>query len=204
MGATTSLIAAVFTDELVAGDLRSVVVAALVTAVVAILAWWIFWTEAQAAPRAEEANSLPRKLYVIGLAIIFGLTAAGSVIAILLYVFQTLLGLDPDNTALAVEVGLAAMSGAITFHLFNQNKQDAALREGRETRPYLVTVITSHPGPLAGLLPREASLRIIHRGDGVGTIDEELALEIVEATRGINSIVWVGHAGIEVVPALES
>ncbi|HEY5891417.1 MAG TPA: hypothetical protein VIW94_12065, partial [Acidimicrobiia bacterium] len=59
------------------------------------------------------------------------------------------------------------------------------------------------PGQLAALLPPEGSLRIIFRGDGVGEIDEDTANRIVERTRGVDSIVWVGEDTFEVVPALQ-
>jgi hypothetical protein len=53
------------------------------------------------------------------------------------------------------------------------------------------------------VLPPEAKLKVIHRGDGIGVIDDELAARIVESTRGINSIVWVGEHGFESATALQ-
>ncbi len=201
IAAFTALVTIVFSDDLLVSDLGSAAISALLVSVVGGLTWWMFWTDAQSAPRAEEATSLPRKFYVIGLSIVLGLTAAGAVVGVLLFIFQTLLDLNPRGSTLATELALALASGAATWHLFNQNKSDKELREGPESRPYSVTVIASHPGQLASALPKEASLRMIHRGDGVGVVDAEMADEIVAATQGVNSIVWVDDEGFNVVPA---
>jgi hypothetical protein len=204
IGSFTTVITLVLRPSLVVTDRGTGVVVGLVAGAVGAVIWWFFWSEAQAAPRAAEAASTPRKFYVIGMAIILGLTATGAVIGVLLYTFQTLLGLNPSTTALVSELSLAVMAGGATWHLFKQNRADGELRGGVETRPYLVTVICSHPGELASLLPREASLRIIFRGDGLGEIDEDTAQRIVERTQGVDSIVWVGADSFEVVPALRS
>jgi hypothetical protein len=204
IGSTVFLITIAFRRELLVSDTATGAVTALMIAVVAGLVWWLFWSDAQSAPRTAEAASLPRKFYIIGGSIILGLTAAGAVIGVLLFTFQQLLGLDPQPSTLATELGLALLTGAAAWQLYSQNKADGELREGRETRPYLVTVICANPGGLPGLLPREASLRVIYRGDGLGAIDDDTANRIVERTRGVDSIVWVSEDSFEVVPALKA
>jgi hypothetical protein len=62
-------------------------------------------------------------------------------------------------------------------------------------------VICSHPGNLAALFPAEATLRVIYRGDGAGTIDEEMASAIVTAVGGTSSLVWVDETGFRTAPA---
>ncbi len=204
IGSFTTVVTLILRPNLVVTDRGTGVVVGLMAGAVGAIVWWFFWSDAQTAPRAPEAASTPRKFYVIGMAIILGLTAAGAVIGVLLYIFQTLLGLNPSSTALVSELALAVLAGGATWHLFRQNRADAELRGGVETRPYLVTVICSHPGQLAALLPPEGSLRIIFRGDGVGEVDEDTANRIVERTRGVDSIVWVGEDSFEVVPALHA
>lgn len=175
----------------------------IVLAVGAVI-WWLFWSEAQEAPRVEEASSLPRKFYVIGLAVILGLVTAGAVVGVLLYVFQSLFSLDPQPSTLVTELTLALLAGGMTFHLITQNRADSELRDEPGSRPYVLTVICSHPGSLASKLPKEASLRIIHRGDEIGFITEEMATTIAEQTVGFDSIVWVDEDTFKSVPALHN
>lgn len=179
-------------------------ISAVIVLAVAAVVWWVFWTNTQEAPRAAEASSLPRKFYVLGMAVILGLTTAGAVVGILLYIFRSIFGLDSEPVTLVTELALAALAGGATFHLISQNKADSELREEKSGRPYVLTVICSHPGPLAAALPKEATLRIIHRGDEIGAIDEETSAAIVAETSGVDSIVWVDESGFKAVPALRS
>lgn len=169
----------------------------------AFMLWWLFWSNAQEAPRETEAQSFPRRFYLVGMAIGLGLTTAGAVIGVLLFIFQALFSLDPEPSTLAIELTLAVLAGAATFHLYRQYKADAAERGDDEVEPYSLTVICAHPGPLADTLPKAAHLRVIHRGDGVGTIDQTMAEEIAAATLGQNSIVWVGADSFETALALK-
>lgn len=203
IGAAVAL-ARVLVDDSLIDSVAATGVSLVIVLAVATVIWWIFWSETQRAPRIEEASSTPRKFYVIGLAVILGLVTAGAVVGVLLYIFQSLFGLDPQPSTLVTELTLAALAGAATFHLIIQNRADSDLRDKPETRPYVLTVICSHPGNLADLLPKEATLRIIHRGDGIGTITDEMAEGIVERTRGFDSIIWVVEGSFESVPALHT
>jgi hypothetical protein len=202
IGAVVGLVTIVFEDDPLIDTNGTLAVSVIIVAAVGWLVWWFFWSNARSAPRAEEAASLARKLYVIGMAVVLGLVAAGAIGGVLLFVFQTVLGLDPEPRVLGTELSLALLAGGATYHLFQENKADSALRKGVESRPYLITVIASHPGALASALPKEATLRVVHRGDQVGTIDDEMAAAIAEETRGSNSIVWVDESGYRVVPGL--
>ncbi len=66
--------------------------------------------------------------------------------------------------------------------------------------PFSVTVICSHPGPLATALPKEARLRVHYRTDGLGVIDDAMAAQIVEAVAGRPSYVWVDQDGFRTAP----
>jgi hypothetical protein len=204
VGFGTALVAVIFDSDLIVDDLGTAAVSLVLAFTAAGLLWWLLWSRSQEAPRAEEAPTLPRRFYLLGMAILLGLTAVGAVVGILFFVFQLLFDLGPDPSTLIIEIALAGLAGGATYHLFSEYRRDAALREEAKGTPYLLTVICSHPGPLASLLPAEATLRVLHRGDGVGAVDDLIGAEIVEATRGRDSIVWVGAEGFEVAPAMKT
>ena len=72
----------------------------------------------------------------------------------------------PQPLAHAVDV----LAGGAAYHLYSTYKSDSTHRADRTGTPYDLTVITSHPGPLASVLPGEAKLKVIHRGDDLGAI----------------------------------
>jgi hypothetical protein len=98
-------------------------------------------------------------------------------------------------------VTLTLLSGLATWHLIDQIRDDGVGRERAQGRPYTVTVICSHPGNLATLFPPEATLRVIYRGDGAGSIDQETAAAIVTAVDGTSSLIWVDESGFRIAPA---
>ncbi len=201
IGFGTSLVAVVFESNTLVDSIATVAVSLVLAFTAAALLWWMFWTNAQEAPRPPEAASFPRRFYLMGMAIILGLTAAGAVVGVLLFIFQALFGLTPETSTLVIELTLAALAGGAAYHLYSTYKADSIHRADRTSMPYELTVITSHPGPLASLLPDEAKLKVFHRGDEIGAIDDELAAQIVEATRGVDSLVWVGEQGFESAPS---
>jgi hypothetical protein len=203
IGTGTALVAIVFEESPLVDSLATVAVSLVLSFAAAALLWWMFWTNAQETPRAEEAASFPRRFYLLGMAIILGLIAAGAVVGVLLFVFQALFGLEPEPSTLVVELTLAVLAGGAAYHLYANYRADSGLRAEAKSKPYVLTVITSHPGPLASALPDEAKLKVIRRGDSVGAIDDDLAARIVEATRGVDSIVWVGEHGFESAPELK-
>jgi Domain of unknown function (DUF5671) len=202
VGSATALVEAAFTPTL-AGTNSGTAVIALGCAVIASgWVWLAFWRKAQAAPRAEEARALPRRLYLIGMSIILGLTAAGALIAVLVVLFRALLG-EGGVTAesLRFPVTLTLTSGLATWHLFDQIRADGAGRKQAEAKPFAVTVICSHPGKLATMFPEQAKVRVFYRGDDSGVIDEEMASAIVAGVGGASSLVWVDESGFRVAPA---
>lgn len=203
IGTGTALVAIVFEENPLVDSLATVAVSLVLGFAAAALLWWMFWTNAQETPRAEEAASFSRRFYLLGMAIILGLTAAGAIVGVLLFVFQGLFGLEPQVSTLVTELTLALLAGGATYHLYSTYRSDSGLRAEARGKPYILTVICSHPGPLAGVLPPEAKLKVLHRGDGIGVVDDELAARIVESTGGVDSIVWVGELGFESAPALK-
>jgi hypothetical protein len=205
VGSTTALVEAAFTPTL-AGTNSSTTLITIACAVIASgWVWLSFWRKAQAAPRAEEARALSRRIYLIGMAIVLGLTAAGSLIAVLVVVFRTVLGeVEAGAGSLRVPVTLTLTAGLATWHLFDQIRADGAGRERAVSRPFAVTVICSHPGTLGTRFPDEATVRILYRGDGAGMIDDEMASAIVAAVDGRSSLVWVDETGFRLAAARES
>jgi hypothetical protein len=204
VGSATALVEAAFTPTL-AGTNSGTAVIALGCAVIASgWVWLAFWRKAQAAPRAEEARALPRRFYLIGMAVILGLTAAGALIAVLVVLFRALLG-EGGVTAesLRFPVTLTLTSGLATWHLFDQIRADGAGRKQAGARPFAVTVICSHPGKLATMFPEQAKVRVVYRGDDSGVIDDEMASAIVAGVGGASSLVWVDESGFRVAAARE-
>ncbi|MET0564884.1 MAG: DUF5671 domain-containing protein [Acidimicrobiia bacterium] len=205
VGSTTALVEAAFTPTL-AGTNSSATLITIASAVIASgWVWLAFWGKAQAAPRAEEARSLSRRVYLIGMAIVLGLTAAGSMIAVLVVVFRTVLGeVEASAGSLRVPITLTLTAGVATWHLFDQIRADSAGRERTVSRPFAVTVICSHPGTLSTRFPEEATVRVLYRGDDVGMIDDEMASAIVAAVDGRSSLVWVDESGFRLAATRES
>ena len=205
VGSATALVDAVFTPTL-AGSNSGSTVLTIATAVIASgWVWLTFWGKAQAAPRADEARALPRRIYLIGMAIILGLTAAGSLIAVLVVVFRALLGeVEADAGSLRIPVTLTLAAGLATWHLFDQIRADGVGAKRTEAKPFTVTVICSHPGTLATLFPDAATVRVLYRRDDAGVIDEEMATAIVAAVDGRSSLIWVDQSGFRLAAARES
>jgi len=205
VGSATALVDAAFTPTLAGADSGSELIALGCAVIAAGWVWLTFWRKAQAAPRAEEVRALPRRVYLIGMAIILGLTAAGSLIAVLVVVFRALLGeIEAGAGTLRIPVTLTLTAGLATWHLFNQIRADGAGARRTESKPYAVTVICSHPGTLATLFPEEATVRVLYRGDDAGIIDEAMATAIVAAVDGRSALVWVDEDGFRLAEARTS
>ena len=201
VGAATALTAMAFgTRDLVAPGSEAII--AVATALVVGAGVWLrFWSKASRAPREMEAAAGPRRFYLLGLGIVMGLVSAGSLIATLVVLFQLLLGSDGSDT-LAVPASLSIYAGLATWHLLRSNAQDRELIVSEEVvTPFSVTLVCSHPGMIAAMFPREASLKVIYRSDGAGQINEEMAAEIVAAVGNRSSVVWVDEDGFRVAPA---
>jgi hypothetical protein len=203
VGSTAALVDATFTPTLAGTDRAGTLLTLGCVVIASGWVWLAFWRRVQAAsPRDEEARSLPRRFYLIGMSIALGITAAGSLIAVLVIVFRALLG-EGQITAsdLRIPVTLTVAAGLATWHLIDHIRSDRAGLERVEVKPYTVTVICSDPGNLATLFPREATLRFIYRGDGAGAIDDDTASAIVSAVDGTPSLVWVDDDGFRTAPA---
>jgi hypothetical protein len=138
------------------------------------------------------------------MAVITGLTAAGSLIASLVVVFRALLGEGGDiSESLRVPLTLTVVSGLAAWHLYTHVRTDGAALRKTEARPFSVTILCSHPGQISTLFPKEATIRVLYRADDAGVIDEAMAEAIVSEVRGRSSLVWVDGGGFRVAAARE-
>jgi hypothetical protein len=205
IGSAVGLINAAFEEQFAGTNTGEVLIVLGCTVIAAGAVWWWFWRKVQAAPREEEVRALQRRIYLIGMTVATGLTAAGALIGALVVVFQALLGEGGDlSESLRFPLSLTVASGLAAWHLFNQLRHDATSLGRAEVRPFSVTVVCSHPGNLAALFPEEARTRVLYRGDDAGAVDDEMAAAIVAAVANRSSLVWVDEAGFRVAPARES
>jgi hypothetical protein len=205
IGATVALIELVFSQRL-AGDATGEGLIALGCA--AIAAGWVwlwFWRKVQAVPREDEIRVIQRRIYLIGMTVVTGLTAASALIGALVVVFRAVLGETEDMIdSLRLPLSLAVVSGLAAWHLFTQIRADSVGLRRVEVEPFTVTLICSHPGNITTLFPREATTRVLYRADASGIVTDEMAAAIVAEVGNSSSLVWVDDTGYKIAPARES
>lgn len=184
---------------LVGGDTDAVVATATVL-VVSLSTWGLFGRAARRAATTETVASWPRRMYTLGLGVIMGLVAAGALITTLVVVLNRLLD-DTFTGSLVEPMAILLFTGLATWYLLGSYvRERAPSDERRRTEPFDVTIVTSHPGQIAVKFPENARLRVIHRGDDQGPIDDDTADQIVAAVDGRSSVVWVDSDGFRVAP----
>ncbi|HEX6947540.1 MAG TPA: DUF5671 domain-containing protein [Acidimicrobiia bacterium] len=192
------LVTAVFTDGLFASNVNLVFLS-VVGGLTALGLWHRYWGRGQDAPRSEEAASTARRLYLLVLGVITAVTSAIALISFLVMVFRAALGVDGLSDAAAPVASLFVTSGLAAWHLLRAYSADRAMfDEGVEIEPFDVILITSHPGRIANLFPRQAKLRVMYRDDAHGAIDDEMADQIVAAVHNRSAVVWVDDTGFRV------
>jgi hypothetical protein len=186
-----------FDRSLIVGAAARDIITLAVVLVVGLIAWLLF--ERRATATEEATSSWPRRLYTLGFGIAFGLVAAGALITTLFIVLRTILD-DTEADGLLEAVTIFGYTAATAWYLLQRYARDRVPpTEGRVT-PFDITVICSHPGPLATKFPNDARLRVVYRADDAGVIDENTAEEIVSAVGNRDSIVWVDTDGFRVAP----
>lgn len=202
VGFATALAASALAPDLLVGAGADEVITLAVALLASLGVWWWFWARATREPREIEAASGPRRVYLLGLGIVMGLVAAGALIGTLFVLFRRLLEVTATGESLAVQAALFVFAGAATWHLLHTYFEDRSLIETDEViTPYEVTMICSHPGMIATMFPKEASVKVVYRGDELGTVDESTAQAIVAAVGHRSSLVWVDEDGFRVAPA---
>ena len=205
VGSAVALINLVFAQRLAGSNTGEGLIALGCSVIAAGGVWFWFWGKVQAAPREDEIRALQRRIYLLGMSVILGLTATGALIAALVVLFRALLG-EGGGTAdsLRIPLSLTAVSGIAAWQLFTQVREDNLGLKRIEVRPFLVTLICSHPGNITTMFPREATTRVIYRADASGIIDEQMAAAIVAEIGNRSSVVWVDEAGYKIALARES
>jgi hypothetical protein len=187
-----------------AGNSSEVLIVLACSVIASGWVWMWFWRKVQAAPRDTETRALQRRFYLIGMTIVTGLTAAGALIALLVVVFQAVLGEGGGiSDSIRLPLTITIVPGLAAWHLFTHLRTDSTVLKRVETRPFTVTIVCSHPGDLAGRFPKEATTRVLYRADDAGTIDGAMADAIVAAVGTSSSLVWVDGDGFRVGPARE-
>ncbi|MFQ5523945.1 MAG: DUF5671 domain-containing protein [Acidimicrobiia bacterium] len=200
IGSGTALVTAVFDPGALVEPSAEDAGTSAIVLLAAVLVWHRFWSQAVAAPREFEVGSLTRRIYLLGMGVVTGLTSAGALIAVLVVIFRRLLSVDTGD-GLMTPLALAVFSGLAAWHLLRTHNADRQLLSTEEVvTPYAVTVICSHPGVLATRFPEQATLTVIYRDDAAGVINDAMADEIVTAVNHRSSVVWVDQDGFRVAP----
>ena len=187
-----------FDRSLIVGGSAPEIVALAVALLVGLAVWLVF--ERRAAADAAETPAWPHRLYALGVGMVFGLIAAGALISALFILIRRLLGGAEDSsmlepTTVLIFTGLAAWYLLTTYF---RTRQEAVA--GERVAPFAVTIVCSHPGMIATKFPDQARVRVLHRGDDAGAIDEHMADQIVAAVANQPSFVWVDGDGFRVAP----
>ena len=213
-GAVVTL-AAVLGDNLFGGgsvvdsDSR-IAIGALVVLILSALTVWRYWIKALLlADDPVEKASAPRRATILILRFGFFLVGAGALIVVLYVLLRAALDGDASELAddLTVAVPLVVVSGLMVWHLAEQRTKPVpgAVVPVEEVavapaRLGTVTVVATDPGPLPTMIQ---GMRFLKRGDGIGTVDQERADEIVSALASITTsaaIVLVDGNGYTIVP----
>lgn len=194
-----ALTVAVFDRTLIVGASASDIVTLTVVLVVGLVVWLVF--ERRASTDDGSDPSWPDNLYTLGVGVLFGLVAAGALIAALLVLLRRLLG-SPGPESLVQPTTTLLYTGLAGWYLLAAYFRDRGTRreDAVVVRPFEVTLVCSHPGMVAAKFPEQARLRVLYRGDDLGVIDEQKADEIVAAVDNQPSLVWVDEDGFEVAP----
>lgn len=191
-------ISAFSTDQLVSTTPTAAV--AWATVALCSASVWLGFLRQASIGDAEGHTPWPRRFYHLGLGIVFGLIAAGSLITTLFIVLERIFD-GGGQTGLLEPVAIFIYAGLATWYLIAGWMRDRNQEEVSEVvLPFSVTLITSHPGRIATLFPAQARLKVIYRGDQYGVVDDETAAAIVEAVGESDSIVWVDEDGFRVAP----
>jgi len=208
IGLVSGVIAAIgltviaFDRSLLVGGGTNDVIGATVALVVGLMLWLIFSRRHERGDPGEEAAAWPRRLYNLGLGVLFGLAAAIALITTLFILLRRLLG-DDGSSSLLIPFAVFIYTALAAWYLLAAYSRDREATASDEViTPFDVTIICGHPGLIATKFPPQARLSVIHRGDGLGVIDDEMAERIVAQVNNQSSIVWVDLDGFRIAPKL--
>lgn len=208
IGLLTAVLSAVgltviaFDRSLIVGGGTSDVIGVTIGLVVGLVVWLVFSRRHQRGDRGEESAAWPRRLYNLGLGVVFGVSGAAALISTLYILLRRLLG-DEASSSLLVPFSIFLYTALAAWYLLAAHGRDRESTSSPEViTPFEVTIICGHPGLIATKFPAQARLTVMHRGDGLGVIDDEMADRIVAEVANRSSIVWVDEDGYRIAPRL--
>ena len=181
-----------------------VLLAAITLLVIGGPVWAATWLRMQrhAHDGADEVNSVPRRSYLFSVLGVTGAVAFGSLIAVLVVVFESWLGERTGglNEPLQWPVALLLTAGAIALYHFVVFRAEKPLHEERPHRDVLlVWGADGHAGEIAAAT--HADIRVLHRTDYPDAeVDPTAVSHAIDAAAGDHLIVVAGPEGILVVP----
>ncbi|HZD24420.1 MAG TPA: DUF5671 domain-containing protein [Acidimicrobiia bacterium] len=191
-----------FGPTVLAGSDLNAVIGVTVGLVVGLVVWWRFSRRHETGDPGEESVAWPRRMYNLGLGMVFGLVAGGALITTLFVLIRRLLG-DLGGPALLTPLAILLYTAPTAWYLLASYRRDQEeIASEAVIAPFEVTIICSHPGMVATRFVPQAHLRVIHRGDGIGVIDDGMADDIVAAVDNQPSLIWVDEDGFRIAPKL--
>jgi hypothetical protein len=189
---------------LLAGDPARPVLGAVATLLVAGFAVWRYWLPVQRrAGEADEQRSMPRRFTLVGLLVLFAVTGAGALVAVLYVLLRAALGSTAGMAAiLSWSVPLTVVAGSMTWYLarIRPRRDHPALAQQPAVKVGTITLVATDPGPLPKMIE---GMRFLRRSDGVGIVDENMAGAIVAAltaAEGRAALVTVDADDFAVIP----
>ncbi len=198
-GSAVALTILAFSRRAIVGGDSGDVLGVSIILIATLTLWWYFTGRHRAGSPAEELTAWPRRFYHLAAGIIFGLIAAGSLIAVLFNLLRRALG-DAPGSLLEPAAALIFTALPAWYLLTNwaASRPPETEADGPVAKPFQVTVVCSHPGHLAVALHEAARLNVVYRADDLGVITDEMAPQISEAVGVDASIVWVDADGYRV------
>lgn len=208
IGLVSAVVAAIgltiiaFDRSLLVGGGINDVIGVTATLVAGLSVWLAFSRRSERGDPGEESAAWPRRLYNLGLGVLFGLAAAVALISTLVILLRRILG-DGGSSSLLIPFAIFLYTALAAWYLLAAYSRDRESTASTDViTPFEVTIICGRPGSIATRFPPQARLTVIHRGDGLGVIDDEMADQIVAQVDNHPSLVWVDDDGFRIAPKL--
>ncbi|HKX76738.1 MAG TPA: DUF5671 domain-containing protein [Acidimicrobiia bacterium] len=207
-GALVTLVATVinnlFEQALLGTNTRLLLGAGVALAVAGGVLARYWWPAQRRAGEAREQRALPRRVAIVGLLTVFSLAGLGGLIAVLFVLLRSALGGTGDfREVLSWAVPLVVISGGLAWYFADLRPRRP---EGAPAAPAaiagvsVVTLVAADPGPLPKMLD---GMRLLHRSDGRGTVDEARAEAIKSALASLEAraaLVVVDEESFQAIP----
>ncbi len=136
----------------VASDAGTVVIAGVTALVIGALLWWTQWRRIDPREQAER-ESMPRRVYLVGLLVVAGIAGGVSLIAAIYGLLQAVLegrlGIDVVFDGRFV-IATVVVTAPLIWHIIGELREDRILRPAG-TRHRRAIIVTEYPDSFAGL-----------------------------------------------------